>query len=213
MQTRENVREFAEEIANSVTHGVGLGLSLAGCAVLVGLAAQHGDAVRLLGSGIYGLTLVSLYAASTLYHSSLRPEWKRVLRIVDHSAIYLLIAGTYTPFLLVHLRDTWGWAFLTGVWVFAFGGILFKIFCIGRFPRLSLLLYLLLSWSVLPSLKPMLAVVPTRAMVWLLIGGLSYTGGVWFYVQDRKRYFHAIWHLFVLAGSLCHYIAVVYVVR
>ena len=212
MRARENIGEIAEEIANSVTHGVGLGMSLAGFAVLVAMAAEHGDPVRVASCAIYGLTLVGLYAASTLYHSFLMPNWKRVLRIVDHSAIYLLIAGTSTPFLLVYLWDPWGWAFLTGVWLFALGGIVFKVFFIGRYPRLSLLLYLLLSWSILLALKPILAIVPPRTLIWLLTGGLFYTAGVWFYVQDGRRFYHAIWHLFVLAGSACHYFAVMMVV-
>ncbi|HEX6939013.1 MAG TPA: hemolysin III family protein [Longimicrobiales bacterium] len=210
MQYGEDLGRIAEDIANSVTHGVGLGLSLAGLAVLLVLASDHGDARHVISCGVYGASLVGLYAASTLYHSFREPRLKHLLRIVDHCAIYLLIAGTYTPFLLVNLERSRAVPILLGaVWILALGGIAFKIHSIGRYPRLSTLLYLAMSWVLLASMKPILDAIPTTGLIWLLAGGVLYTGGVWFYVRDERVPFnHAIWHLFVLGGSACHYIAV-----
>ncbi|HEX7119204.1 MAG TPA: hemolysin III family protein [Longimicrobiales bacterium] len=210
MQYGEDLSRIAEDIANSVTHGVGLGLSLAGFAVLLVLASDHGSARLLISCGVYGASLVGLYAASTLYHSFREPRLKHLLRIVDHCAIYLLIAGTYTPFLMVNLDHTPAAPVLLGtVWLLALAGIAFKIHSIGRYPRLSTLLYLVMSWVLLVSMKPILSAIPATGLIWLLAGGVLYTGGVWFYVRDeRVRFNHAIWHLFVLGGSACHYIAV-----
>ncbi len=209
-QYSEDLRRIAEDIANSVTHGVGLGLSLAGMAVLLSLAADHGSTRIVISCGVYGGSLVGLYTASTLYHSFREPRLKHLLRIIDHCAIFLLIAGTYTPFLLVNAdRTEIAPVLLAVVWLLALGGIAFKIQCAGRYPRLSTLLYLGMSWLLLGSLAPVLPAIPETGLIWLLAGGVLYTGGVWFYVRDeRARFNHAIWHLFVLGGSACHYIAV-----
>lgn len=198
----------SEEVANSVTHGLGLAASVAGAAVLVALTAPGGDAWHVVSAVVYGITLVALYAASTLYHLSRRPGAKRVLRIMDHCAIYLLIAGTYTPFMLVSLRGGWGWTLLALVWSLAVAGIIFKVFFTGRLGALSTAVYILMGWLCVIALKPMLEMVPTGALLWLLAGGLAYTAGTIFYHNRRVPYSHAVWHLFVIGGSLCHYLAI-----
>ena len=200
---------FREEIANSITHGIGIYLGVAALVLLVVFASLHGNAWHIVSCSIYGMTLVLLYTASTLYHSSRKAKVKHVMRILDHSSIYLLIAGTYTPFTLVPLRGGWGWSIFGVIWALALFGIISKIFFIGRFEVLSTSLYLLMGWLVVVAGKPMLARVPTGGIIWLVIGGVSYTVGILFYVFDSKiPYGHAIWHLFVLTGSICHFFAV-----
>jgi len=201
-------RISAEELANAITHGVGLALSLAGFVVLLVLAAMRGGPRHIVSCAIYGATLVCLYAASTLYHGIPSPRLKRALRIFDHCAIYLLIAGTYTPFLLVNLRGGWGWSLLGIVWGLAMAGIIFKFRFVDHFPFLSTTVYLLMGWLAVIALKPLLAAVPPSGLLWLLAGGLLYTLGVIFYAWKKLPYNHVIWHLFVLAGSTCHYVAV-----
>ena len=201
-------QRVAEEIANSVTHGVGLLASVVGAAVLLHRALGSGDPWHVASAAVYGGTLVALYAASTLYHSARRPTWKSRLRVVDHCAIYLLIAGTYTPFTLVPLRGVWGWTLLGVVWTLAALGIVYKLFLLGRFPRFSLFLYLAMGWMAVLAVVPMMASLPAGALAWLGAGGLAYTGGVWFFRAERTRFAHAVWHLFVLAGSVCHYLAI-----
>jgi hemolysin III len=198
----------AEEIAHSVTHGLGLLLAIAGLAVLVGFATVRGDASHVTAVSIYGATLVLLYAASTLYHSIPIPRAKRVLRLIDHAAIYLLIAGTYTPFMLVTLRGGWGWPVFWVVWGIAVVGIVVELATGGNAKKLSLSMYLGMGWMAILLAKPMLDSLPTGGLVLLGLGGLSYTAGVGFYVSRRLRFHHAIWHLFVLAGSALHYFAV-----
>jgi hemolysin III len=197
-----------EEIANAITHGVGLVLSVAGFIILLVLAALRGTAWHIVACSIYGVTLISLYTASTLYHAVISPRIKRALRIFDHSAIYLLIAGTYTPFLLVNLRGPWGWSLFGVVWGLAIAGILFKFWFVERFGFLSTAVYIGMGWLVLIAAKPVVSHVPLTAVIWLLAGGLAYTAGVIFYASKRIPYSHAIWHVFVLAGSICHYFAV-----
>lgn len=199
---------IAEEIANSVTHGVGVGLSIAGLIVLVILAVLNGDVWHVVSVSIYGTSLVLLYLASTIYHSVLNPKAKRMMKVVDHAAIYLLIAGTYTPFMLVNLRGPWGWSLLGTIWGLALVGIVFKLFFIGRFERLSLTIYLLMGWMCVVAAKPMITEIPTGGLIWLAVGGVFYSLGVIFYRWEVLRYNHAIWHLFVLAGSISHYIAI-----
>lgn len=198
----------SEEIANGVTHGVGLAASVAGAAALVVLAASGGDAWRIVGGGVYGLALVSLYTASTLYHLSRKPGSKRVLRVLDHCAIYLLIAGTYTPFTLVGLRGGWGWTLFGLVWGLAAAGIAFKVFFTGRLNALSTVVYVLMGWLAVVAAKPMLEVLPGGVILWLVAGGVVYTAGTVFYHNRRVPYSHAVWHVFVIAGSACHYLAV-----
>jgi hemolysin III len=202
----------AEEIANSLSHGLGLALSLAGLVVLIVVAALHGSVLSIVSCSVYGATLVCLYAASTVYHAVWAPRWKRVLKIVDHSCIYLLIAGTYTPFALVALRGGWGWTLFGVVWALAFGGIIFKLWFVDRYPIASTIFYLLMGWSVVIALKPLIHVVPTGALLWLLAGGLAYSAGVIFFAMPRVRYSHAVWHGFVLAGSIFHYLAILHYV-
>ena len=201
-------KSFAEEFANSVTHGVGLGLSLAGLVVLIILTALRGTAWHVVSCTIYGSTLVILYGASTLYHSIQSPRAKRVLRIIDHGAIYLLIAGTYTPFTLVNLRGGLGWTLFGVVWGLAALGIVFKVFHVDRFPIASTLVYLSMGWLVVIAWKPMLTLIPTGGIALIAAGGAAYTLGVFFYAAKRIPYNHAIWHLFVLAGSIFYYVAV-----
>jgi hemolysin III len=202
------LRHSVEEIANTITHGVGLALSIAGFGILLVLAALRGTAWHIVACSIYGVTLICLYAASTLYHAVISPRVKRALRILDHSAIYLLIAGTYTPFLLIKLRGPWGWSLFGVVWGLAFAGVLFKFWFVERFGFLSTAVYIGMGWLVVIAVKPVVTHIPINALVWLLVGGLAYTFGVIFYASKRIPYGHTIWHLFVLAGSACHYVAV-----
>jgi len=197
-----------EELANAITHGLGLALSVAGFGVLLWLAIIRGGAWHIAGCGVYGATLVVLYLASTLYHSSRGGRARRVLRILDHSAIYLLIAGTYTPFTLVNLRGAWGWSLFGVVWTLCGMGIVMKAFFIGRLPVLSTILYVAMGWLCLIAIKPLFTLVPAGGIAWLLCGGVLYTSGVIFFGLNRLRFNHAIWHVFVLAGSICHYVAV-----
>jgi hemolysin III len=197
-----------EEIANSVTHGMGLALSLAGLAVLVTLATLRGTAWHIVSCAVYGATLVILYAASTLYHSVRGPRVKRVLRILDHSAIYLLIAGTYTPFALVTLRGAWGWSLFGVVWGMALVGILWKIWFVDRFVVVSTTVYLLMGWLAVIAAKPLLAALPAGGIAWILAGGLCYTAGVVFFGWKKLPYAHTVWHVFVVTGSVCHFLAV-----
>ncbi len=201
-------RLSSEELANSLTHGVGLTLSIAGFLVLVVLAAMRGSAWRIVGCAVYGVTLICLYTASTLYHSFHSRRLKRILKVCDHSAIYLLIAGTYTPFLLVNLRGSWGWSLFAVIWSLAMAGILFKVWFVEHLSVLSTAVYLLMGWLALLAIKPMLLAVPLSGILWLLAGGVLYTVGVVFFACKKVPYNHAIWHGFVLAGSACHYFAV-----
>lgn len=198
----------AEEFANSITHGIGLVLSIAGLAFLLVLAVMRAEVSHVVGGGIFGGTLVFMYAASTLYHSFRARHLKRVLRVVDHIAIYLFIAGTYTPFLLVLFSGPVQWGLLVAVWTMALAGTVFKLFFTGLYDRISTLLYLGMGWMILIALGPLLEVTPLHCLLLIAGGGLFYTGGVAFYLWDRLPYNHAIWHLFVLGGSACHYGAV-----
>jgi hemolysin III len=197
-----------EEIANTVTHGIGLLLSIAGFVVLLVLAILRGTAWHIVACSIYGATLICLYSASTLYHAVVSPRLKRALKIFDHSAIYLFIAGTYTPFLLLNLRGPWGWSLLAVIWGLALAGILSKFWFVDHSEHLSTAVYVLMGWLVLIATKPVLAHVPSTTLLWLLAGGLFYSAGVIFYAWKRLPYSHAVWHVFVLAGSTCHYFAV-----
>ncbi len=201
-----------EELASSVTHGIGLALSVAGFVGLLMIAILRGSVWHIVSCSVHGSTLVCLYAASTLYHGLGWLRLKRFLKILDHSAIYLLIAGTYTPFTLVNLRRRWGWTLFGLVWGLSLLGILFKVWYVDHFPIGSTTVYVAMGWLALIALKPLLALVPTGGILWLLAGGVSYTAGVGFYAWRKLPYNHAIWHVFVLAGSICHYFAVLYYV-
>jgi hemolysin III len=199
----------AEEFWNVLTHGLGLVASLAGGAVLVTLAAAFGGTRRIVGAGVFSATLVLLYTASTLYHAVPHATMKGRLQIVDHCAVFLLIAGTYTPFTLVSLQGPWGWTLLGLVWGLATLGIVFKLFFTGRFRLVSTMLYLALGWMVVIAYHPVTDIVPAATLGWLVAGGLTYTAGTVFYLSRTIPYAHVIWHLCVLGGSACHFVAVV----
>ncbi len=200
--------KLGEAIANSVTHGIGAALSIAGLITLTVLAALHGTARLIVSVAVYGATLTLLYLASTLYHAIPAPGARRIFRVLDHSSIYLLIAGTYTPVALVVLHGALGWALFGLIWAIAAAGILFKLCATGRFPALSSAFYVAMGWLAVFFWKPLLHAMPLTALAWIFAGGVFYTAGVAFYAKDRIPYFHMIWHLFVLAGSACHFIAV-----
>jgi len=196
------------EIASAWTHGVGAAAALAGGAVLITLAALHGDSWQLGAAIVFGVTLLLLYLASTLYHSIRHPVAKGRLKVFDHCAIYLLIAGTYTPFTLIGLRGPWGWSLFAAIWTLALAGVVFKLFYTGRFKRLSTLIYVAMGWLVLVAIKPVMANLDGWTFGWLIGGGVFYTLGTFFYHRESIPYAHAIWHLFCIAGSVCHYVAV-----
>jgi hemolysin III len=198
----------AEEIANRLTHGVGALLGVAGLVLLVVASARNGDAWHVVSTAIFGATLVLLYTASTLYHSFSGERARQLLRKFDHAAIFLLIAGTYTPFVLVTLRGAWGWSLFGVVWGLAIVGVALKFWFAGRFRVVSTLIYLAMGWLVLIALKPLVAALPSGGMKLLVAGGLCYTGGAVFYLWRSLPYHHAIWHVFVLGGSACHWAAV-----
>lgn len=209
---RDKLYTLGEEIAHALTHGLGVVLAIVGLTVMVARATLYGDTLHIVGASIFGATLVLMYAASTLYHSIPLPRAKRVLRIIDHSTIYLLIAGTYTPITLVTLSGTVGWVVFCTVWGLAAVGVVFKLFATGRFEKLSLAIYLGMGWCIVLAIKPLLRTMETGGLVLLLAGGLAYSGGVAFYLWERLRYHHAIWHAFVLAGSVLQYFAVLFYV-
>src|SRR5205085_8399698 len=202
-ETREG-RLPVEEIANCVTHGVGLALSLAGLVALVVVACLYGGVWQIVSGSVYGASLVTLSAASTLYHGVRSPRAKRLLQVLDHCCIYLLIAGTYTPFTLVTLRGGWGWTLFGLVWGLSLVGILGRVLLGQKFRVASVLSYIFLGWLCVIAIKPILHVVPLGAIAWIVAGGLAYTAGTIFFACDRIPHNHAIWHLFVLGGSICH---------
>lgn len=200
---------LGEEIFNSVSHGVGGGLSIAGTVVLIVLAAIHSDAWGVVSSAIFGASLIILYTMSTLYHAITNPRAKAFFRIMDHNTIFFLIAGTYTPITLVPLRGALGWVLFGIVWGAAVLGIVFNSIDLEKFRKPSVVCYIAMGWVIVIAIKPMLQKVNPLSLWFLLIGGLFYTVGVIFYVKKKKKYFHSIWHLFTIAGSVFHYFAVV----
>ncbi len=199
-----------QERFNSISHGIGAAAALAGLVVLVVAASRQGDPWKIVSFSIYGATLLLLYTSSTLYHS-LRGKAKNVFRKLDHHAIYLLIAGTYTPFTLVTLRGAWGWSLFGIIWGLAISGIVVDSLPQKGLRILPVVIYLLMGWLILMALKPLLRALPSMGFLWLLLGGVFYTGGVVFYALDeRVRHFHGIWHLFVLLGSISHYFTVLF---
>jgi len=209
---RDKLYTLGEEIAHAATHGLGVVLAIVGLTVLVARATLYGNTWHVVVSAIFGATLVLMYAASTLYHSIPLPRAKRVLRIIDHSTIYFLIAGTYTPFTLVTLHGPWGWLLFGITWGLALAGVVFKIYATGRFEKLSLAIYLGMGWCIVIAIKPLWRTLEPGGLVLMALGGLCYTGGVAFYVWEKLRYHHAIWHAFVLAGSVLQYFAVFFYV-
>ncbi len=201
----------AEEIANSISHGVGLVAALVGTPFLILHAARHGDGIFIVGTSVFAATMILLYLASTLYHALPMSKAKRVFRAIEHSAIFLLIAGTYTPFTLGVLRGVWGWTLFGLVWGLAGTGVALKAFDRMSHPIVSTGLYLLLGWLILIAVNPLSDRVPASGLLWLVAGGVAYTAGVAFFAADsRLRYGHFIWHLFVMAGTTCHYFAVLW---
>jgi hemolysin III len=203
---RVNGYTWAEEAVNALTHGIGLVAAAVAVPVLMVMAVSSADAWRVAGAAVYGATLLLLYAVSTAYHAVRDARRKALLRLCDHCAVYLLIAGTYTPFMLA-LRGGWGWALLTAVWALGVLGIVYKVFLLDRFPRLSTALYLAMGWLIVVAAAPLVRLLGPGTAAWLAIGGLAYTAGLAFY-HSRREYAHAVWHVFVLAGSLCHGVAV-----
>lgn len=208
MALRERTQSLGEEIANSVSHGVGLLAALAAAPILIVAAVWRGGAASIVGASVFAATVVVLYSASTLYHALPESGAKRVFQVLDHGAIFLLIAGTYTPFTLGVLRGAWGWTLFGLVWGLALIGVALKAAGGVRYPVLSTGLYLAMGWLVLIAVKPMWDRVPMWGLFWLLAGGLAYTVGVAFFAAKRVPYGHFVWHLFVLVGTVCHFIAV-----
>ena len=200
-----------EEIANSISHGIGLVAALGGTPLLILHAARNGDAGFVAGASLFAATMILLYLASTLYHALPIGKAKRVFRVIEHSAIFLLIAGTYTPFTLGVLRGAWGWTLLGLVWSLATVGVALKAVDRMSHPIVSTGLYLLMGWLIVIAINPLIARVPKSGLLWLVAGGVAYTAGVAFFATDsRLRYGHFIWHLFVMAGTTCHYVAVLW---
>src|SRR5687768_3522649 len=203
-------RMSKEEIANSISHGLGLLAAIVAAPILVVSAMRAGNTRFLIGVSVFGATMVLLYLASTLYHSTTHEAAKQLFRLFDHTAIFLLIAGTYTPFALGVLRGPWGWSMLTAVWTLAIVGITLKIIARTRHSRISIVLYVLMGWLAVVATKPILELIPLPGILLILAGGIAYTGGLVFFAAHRIRYHHFIWHLFVIAGTICHYLAVLW---
>jgi hemolysin III len=201
-------QSVGEEIANSVSHGVGFLAVLAVTPFLVLAAIPHG-AASIVGVSIFAATMAVLYLASTLYHALPNSRAKRVFRVIDHGAIFLLIAGTYTPFTLGILRGTWGWALFGTVWGLALAGVIFKVVGGLRYPNTSAVIYVAMGWLVVVAIHPLWERMPQAGLLWLVAGGVAYTGGVAFYAMKRVRYGHLLWHFCVLTGTTCHFFAVI----
>ncbi len=204
MQTHPSLGDI---LANAITHGVGALFAVAGAVYLIA-ASTRGTVRLVVGCTVFAITLVFVYICSTLYHSLVRTRARHALQVLDHSAIYLLIAGTYTPFTLVSLRGPVGWVLFGVVWTLAAAGVVFKSVAMGKFPVGSALVYLFQGWFVVFAARPLLRAIGWHGILWLAAGGVAYTLGIVFFALDRRRYFHAAWHLFVLAGSAAHYFAI-----
>jgi len=206
----ERPQSPGEEVANSASHGLGLLLALAGAPVLVMSAYQRGDASGIVGASVFAATMVLLYFTSTLYHALPNCRAKRVFQILDHSAIYFLIAGTYTPFTLGVLRGAWGWALFAIVWSLAVVGTFLKVVGGIRYTMVSTWVYLAMGWAILIAADTAWTLIPKWGLLWLFAGGIAYTAGAVFFMKERIRYFHFIWHLFVITGTACHFVAVLW---
>ncbi|MDQ0204178.1 PAQR family membrane homeostasis protein TrhA [Pectinatus haikarae] len=202
------INDVLEEKINAITHGIGAFFAVIALIVLIARAYLDGGLWQMVAAVVYGVSLVLLYLASTLYHSFSRRRVKEILKFFDHAAIYILIAGNYTPFTLIPLHGTFGWAIFGIIWGLALAGIVFKIFFVKRFKFFSTLCYLLMGWLAIFMVKPLLAVLPAAAIYWLVAGGLLYTIGTIFYLDKKIPYNHAVWHLFVIGGSVSHFITV-----
>lgn len=201
-----------EELANSLTHGLGTLLGVTALVVLLTISTMHGTASHIISSAIYGSSLIMLYGASTLYHAIQSPNSKKILQKIDHSSIFILIAGTYTPFTLVNLSGAWGWSLLGLIWGLAFFGVILELATKKRYKKTSIALYLLMGWLIIVAIKPMIENVETGGLLLLLSGGIVYSLGIIFYVWKSFPFNHAVWHLFVLTGSTLQFFAVFYYV-
>ncbi|MBP7583128.1 MAG: hemolysin III family protein [Spirochaetes bacterium] len=210
MEKTARLQSRGEELANAFTHALGAALGVAGLAVLVTAAAERGDAWKVVSFSVFGAAMVLLYTMSTLYHLATNERVKNFLHILDHASIFLLIAGSYTPVSLVTMRGAWGWSIFGVVWGIAIVGIILKIFFTGRFRTASTILYLAMGWLIVVAIKPLLTLMPPAGLYWFLAGGLSYSLGTIFYMWKSLRYGHAVWHLFVLGGTVCHFFGVYY---
>ncbi len=208
MEIKAKIYPPKEEKLNIISHGLGLLLSLVALPLLVVFSSIKGDVWHIVSFSIYGSSMVVLYLASTLFHSSKKQNIRKRLNVFDHASIYLLIAGTYTPFLLVTLRGPWGWTLFGIIWGMAVTGIILKLFFAGRYNVVSAIAYVIMGWVIIIALKPLISNLEAAGLWWLLAGGISYSVGVIFYLSNKMRYNHAIFHLFVLAGSICHFISV-----
>jgi len=208
MKTITQTYPFWEEFVNVLSHGVGLLLSIAALTLMVVFASLDGNAWHIVGAAIFGASLVVLYLASTLFHGVRKPDVRRWLNVFDHAAIYILIAGTYTPFLLVTLNGAWGWSLFGVIWGLAIAGVVFKIFFTGRFNAVSTIVYVLMGWLIVIAIVPLFENLPTAGLIWLVAGGISYSVGAVFFMFDRLPFNHAIFHFLVLGGSVCHFFAV-----
>jgi len=208
LASQERTQSFGEEIANSISHGVGLLAAIIAAVVLVFSASQQDGAARIVGTSVFAATMVLLYLTSTLYHALPRNRAKRVFQVLDHIVIFLMIAGTYTPFTLGVLRGTWGWTLFGLVWGLAFAGVVLTAAGGVRYPKLRTGLYLAMGWLILIAIKPLWLRMPSLGLFWLLAGGIAYMVGMVFYAAKRVRYSHFVWHLFVITGTACHFIAV-----
>ena len=203
--------KLGDILANAITHGIGAVLAIVGAVYLIAASTQ-GTAWHVVSCSVFAVTLVLVYVCSTLYHSLVRTRARHVFHILDHSSIYLLIAGTYTPFCLVTLHGPWGWTLLSCEWALAVAGVVFKSFAVGRFEVASALVYLAQGWFIVVAVGPLIHTLGWHGLMWLGAGGVAYTLGIIFFALDRLRYFHATWHLFVLAGSIAHYFAILFYV-
>jgi len=208
LPSEKRMPSVGEEIAHSISHGVGFLAAVAVTPVLIVSAVRHDGAASIVGKSIFAFTMMLMYLTSTLYHLLPRNKAKRVLRILDHSAIFLMIAGTYTPFTLGVLRGGWGWSLFGIVWGIAAVGVGLKAIGGVKYQKLSVVLYLAMGWLILIAVKPLWLNLPSQGVFWLLAGGAAYTAGVGFYAAKRVPYAHFVWHLFVMAGTACHCIAV-----
>ncbi|MBS4534311.1 hemolysin III family protein [Clostridium sp. D2Q-14] len=199
-----------EEITNSILHGIGLGFAIAALTLLVVLASNYGDVWYVVSFAIYGSTLIILYLSSTLYHSFPVGSVKDIFQVFDHASIYLLIAGTYTPLTLIPLRGKLGWSIFGIVWGIALIGIVFKIFFVKKFVIMSTILYIVMGWLIIIAIKPLINTISTISIVFLVLGGIFYTVGTIFFINKKIKFNHAIWHLFVLAGSACHFFTILF---
>lgn len=211
----DNIENFTkgEEVANSILHGIGLALAITALVILIIFARASENIWSIVSVCIYGSTLIILYLSSTLYHSLPPGKAKNIFEIFDHSAIYLLIAGTYTPLTLINLRNGLGWTIFGIIWGGAVVGIIFKVFWVKKFVIFSTILYVGMGWMIVLAINPLLKIMTFKSIVFLVVGGTSYTIGTIFYVWRKIKYHHAIWHLFVLGGSICHFFSILLLLK